>query len=111
MKVVVGKAFHHQTPAFSAYMKQVIFRPYWNVPTSIQRAELVPKLDHDPTYLGKNNFEVVTAQNTVVTNGTVDAATLAQLGSGKLRIRQTPGPKNSLGLVKFLFPNERRVPP
>lgn len=109
MKVVVGKAFHHQTPAFSAGMKQVIFRPYWNVPPSIQRAELVPKLDHDPSYLAKNNFEVVTAQNTVVTNGTVDAATLAQLRSGKLRIRQTPGPKNSLGLVKFLFPNEHDV--
>ena len=39
----------------------------------------------------------------------MDAATLAQLRSGKLRIRQTPGPKNSLGLVKFLFPNEYDV--
>jgi L,D-transpeptidase YcbB len=94
---------------FAANMKQVVFRPYWNVPPSIQRAELVPKLNRDPTYLAKNNFEVVTPQDAVVTNGAVDAATLAQLHSGKLRIRQTPGPKNSLGLVKFLFPNEHDV--
>jgi murein L,D-transpeptidase YcbB/YkuD len=109
MRVVVGKAYNHQTPAFAGNMKQVVFRPYWNVPPSIQRAELVPKLDRDPTYLAKNNLEVVTQQDTVVTNGAVDAATLAQLHSGKLRIRQTPGPKNSLGLVKFLFPNQYDV--
>ena len=109
MKVVVGKAYGHQTPVFSADMKQVIFRPYWNVPQSIQRAELMPKLDRDSSYLAKNRYEVVTPQNTVVTNGMVDETTLAQLHSGKLRIRQTPGPENALGLVKFLFPNEHNV--
>jgi murein L,D-transpeptidase YcbB/YkuD len=109
MKVVVGKAYHHQTPVFAAEMNQVIFRPYWNVPSSIQRAELVPKIEGDSSYLAKNRYEVVTPENTVVTNGIVDADTLAQLRSGKLRIRQTPGPENSLGLVKFLFPNEHDV--
>ena len=106
MKVVVGNAYHHETPVFAANMKQVIFRPYWNVPLSIQRAELLPKLNRDPSYLMKNRYEVVTPQGTVVTNGVVDDPTLAQLRSGTLRIRQTPGPENALGLVAFMFPNE-----
>jgi len=109
MKVVVGKAYHHQTPVFAANMKQVIFRPYWSVPLSIQRAELMPKLEKDSAYLAKNRYEVVTPQGTVVTNGIVDEATQVQLRSGQLRIRQIPGPENALGLVAFMFPNEHDV--
>jgi L,D-transpeptidase YcbB len=109
MKVVVGQAYRHQTPVFAANMKQMIFRPYWNVPQSIQRAELVPKLERDSAYLAKNRYEVVTPQGTVVTNGIVDQSTLAQLRSGKLSIRQLPGPENALGLVAFMFPNEHDV--
>ena len=109
MKVVVGKAYHHQTPVFAADLRYVIFRPYWNVPRSIQHAELVPKLEQDRSYLAKNGYEVVTPQDAVVTGGVVDDAVMAQLRSGRLWIRQTPGPRNSLGLVKFLFPNEHDV--
>lgn len=109
MKVVVGKAFRHQTPVFTSDMRYVIFRPYWNVPPSIQRAELVPKLVRDRSYLVRNRYEVVTAQYALVTNGVIDDATLAQLRSGKLRIRQTPFAGNALGLVKFLFPNQYNV--
>jgi L,D-transpeptidase YcbB len=109
MKVVVGKAYHHQTPVFAAELKRVVFRPYWNVPLSIQRAELVPKIAEDSAYLMKNHYEVVTPQNTVVTNGIVDPTILAQLRSGKLRIRQIPGPENALGLIAFMFPNEHDV--
>ena len=109
MKVVVGKAYGHQTPVFASEMKYVIFRPYWNVPLSIQRAELTPKIERDRSYLARNGFEVVTLQDKVVTNGVVDEATLTQLRAGKLRIRQTPGGKNALGLVKFVFPNEHSV--
>jgi murein L,D-transpeptidase YcbB/YkuD len=110
MKVVVGQAYHgHQTPVFSANMTQVIFRPYWNVPLSIQLAELVPKLEKDAAYLAKNRYEVVTLQDTFVSNGVVDKDTLARLRSGELRIRQIPGPDNALGLVAFMFPNEYAV--
>ncbi len=110
MKVVVGNAYHHhETPVFAAKLKQVIFRPYWNVPLSIQRAELLPKLERDAAYLMKNRYEVVTPQGKVVTNGVVDEPTLALLRSGALRIRQIPGPENALGLVAFMFPNEHDV--
>ncbi|MEQ1947613.1 MAG: L,D-transpeptidase family protein [Bryobacteraceae bacterium] len=109
MKVVVGKAYRTQTPVFAAEMKSVVFRPYWNVPVSIQRKELVPKAVKDREYLRKNDYEVVTPQDVVISDGTVDDAILAQLRSAKLRLRQRPGPTNSLGLIKFNFPNEYDV--
>ncbi len=109
MKVVVGKSFGHQTPVFSAEMKYVVFRPYWDVPRSIIRAELLPKIVRDRAYLAKNGYEVVTTRDEVVTSGVIDDATLAGIRAGELLIRQAPGSNNSLGLVKFLFPNEYNV--
>lgn len=105
MKVIVGKSFHHQTPVFSAEMNAVGFWPYWDVPPSIQRAEMIPKLMQDPSYLKKNDLIVVTGKREVVSSGDVDDALLARLRSFELRIRQLPGPKNSLGLIQFTFPN------
>ncbi len=109
MKVVVGKAYRHKTPVFSSQMTYVIFRPYWDVPLSIQRAELVPKIVQDPSYLAKNEYEIVNAQREVVSTSAVTPAMLTQLRAGKLFIRQIPGDKNALGHVKFLFPNEYNV--
>jgi murein L,D-transpeptidase YcbB/YkuD len=109
MNVVVGRAYRNQTPVFTGEMKYVIFRPYWNVPLSIQFNELVPKIRKDPNYPAANNYEVVDGNQQVVTDGTVSDAVLAQLRSGALFIRQKPGPKNALGLVKFIFPNSYNV--
>lgn len=108
MRVVVGKAYRKQTPVFAASMQYVIFRPYWNVPSSIQQAEMVPKLLRDRDYLAANNFEVVDG-NEVVTDGAVSDDVLRQLRDGSLGIRQKPGPTNALGLVKFIFPNSYNV--
>jgi L,D-transpeptidase YcbB len=108
MRVVVGKAYRKQTPVFAGNMQYVIFRPYWNVPPSIQQAELVPKLSRDRSYLATHGFEVVDG-NEVVTDGAVSDDIFRQLRAGSLGIRQKPGPKNSLGLVKFIFPNSYDV--
>jgi murein L,D-transpeptidase YcbB/YkuD len=109
MKVVVGSAYGgHKTPVFSADMKYVVFRPYWDVPFSIARAEIAPKLAKDHSYLEKNRYELVDAQGRIAIAPVNDAA-VAQIRSGALRVRQTPGPENALGLVKFLFPNEYNV--
>ena len=105
MNVVVGKAYGHDTPIFSDTMEYVVFRPYWSVPYSIAKAEFLPRIARDPDYLAKKGFEVVDSRQEVVTSGTVTSEVLEQLRAGKLFIRQTPGPKNSLGLVKFIFPN------
>jgi len=109
MNVVVGKAYNHNTPVFSDNMKYAVFRPYWSVPYSIAKAEFLPRLDSDPEYLAKKGFEVVTSRQEVVTSGTVTSDILTQLRAGTLFIRQLPGPKNSLGLLKFIFPNSYSV--
>ena len=109
MNVVVGKAYDHSTPVFEEKMAYVVFRPYWNVPYSIAKAEYLSRIARDPDYLSKKGFEVVNSRQEVVTSGTVTSDVLAQLRAGKLFIRQAPGPKNSLGLVKFIFPNDYSV--
>jgi murein L,D-transpeptidase YcbB/YkuD len=105
MNIVVGNAFGHDTPIFADTMKYVIFRPYWEVPPSIIKADLIPHIRKDPYYLAKKKYEIVDSRKKVVTSGRVSQAILAQLRAGKLFVRQLPGPTNSLGLVKFVFPN------
>ncbi|MDQ3997649.1 MAG: L,D-transpeptidase family protein [Gemmatimonadota bacterium] len=91
MKVVVGEEFEGKvTPVFSDSMETVVFRPYWNVTPDIQREEIAPKVARDPGYLARNNMEYWSDR-------------------GVRRIRQKPGEKNSLGLVKFLFPNDFNI--
>jgi murein L,D-transpeptidase YcbB/YkuD len=109
MNVIVGKAFHHKTPIFEKDMRFVVFRPYWNVPPSIQRSEIVPAIQKDRDYISKKGFEVVTPAGQVVTSGAITDEVLAQLRAGKLEVRQKPGPTNALGLVKLMFPNEYNV--
>lgn len=109
MNIVVGKAYRHDTPVFSDTMEYIVFQPYWNVPYSISKAEFLPLVARDPDYLAKKGFEVVSRDNGMVTSGAVTKDMFAQLRTGKLYIRQMPGPKNSLGLVKFIFPNSSNV--
>jgi murein L,D-transpeptidase YcbB/YkuD len=110
MNVVVGKAYGgHDTPVFSDTMKYVIFRPYWGVPYSITKSEMLPHIVHDPNYLAEKGFEVVDNKQNVVSDGPVTPEVLGQLRAGKLYVRQKPGPKNALGLVKFIFPNSYNV--
>ncbi len=109
MNVVVGNSFGHDTPVFADAMAQVVFRPYWAVPLSIVRSELIPHILKDPNYLTKKGFEIVDSRQKVVGSGIVARDSVNQLRAGKLFIRQIPGPKNSLGLVLFRFPNSYSV--
>ena len=84
-RVVVGKSMN-QTAVFSGQMSQIVFSPYWNVPPSILRKEILPAIDKNPNYLTKNDME--------------------WFGN---RVRQRPGPLNALGKVKFLFPNSHII--
>ena len=110
MKVVVGKAYGgHNTPIFMSKMRSVIFRPYWNVPLSIATAEIIPDLKRNPAYLTKENMEVVDDHGNIISSGEVTDEILQEVRDGKLSFRQKPGAENSLGLIKFLFPNEYDV--
>jgi murein L,D-transpeptidase YcbB/YkuD len=109
MRVVVGKAMRTQTPVFTRDMNYVVLRPYWNVPPSILRSEIVPAIQRDRGYIARKNYEVATYDGKVVTSGHISDDVLAQLRAGKLMVRQKPGPSNALGLVKLIFPNEHNV--
>jgi len=110
MRVIVGKTFpERRTPLFQDQMEYLIFRPYWNVPISITRNEIIPDLKKKPGYMAKHAFELVTRQGQVVAADISDSSVIARLRSGDLEIRQRPGPGNSLGLIKFVFPNDYNV--
>jgi murein L,D-transpeptidase YcbB/YkuD len=107
--VVVGKAMRTETPVFWRLMTYVVFRPYWNVPTSILRGEIVPAIQRNRNYVAQKNYEVTTHDGSLVTDGPVSDEVLAELKAGRLAVRQKPGPTNALGLVKLMFPNEFNV--
>ena len=81
----------HATAQFSDQLKFLVFNPYWNVPEAIIKEEIQPALAKDPEHLTKNHYEWV------------------ETSPGNRILRQTPGPHNALGLVKFLFPNEHNI--
>ena len=109
MRAIVGRALSTQTPVFVEEMRQVIFRPYWNVPRSILRNEILPLLAPDAGYLRRHDMEMVRGQGDDADAEADTAENHALLRQGVLRLRQRPGPRNSLGLVKFVFPNDANV--
>lgn len=109
MPVVVGKAVRHQTPAFVAAMRYLEFSPYWNVPRSILTRELLPRMASDPDYLAREDMEIVSTRDGATIFEPGDEAGIAALRSGDARLRQRPGPRNALGGVKFVLPNEMDI--
>jgi len=107
--VIIGKAYGHKSPVFEKDIQYVVFRPYWDVTPSIQRSEIVPHIQKDPTYIATHHFEVVTPQGEVVTDNQVSPEVLEGIKSLHLMVRQKPGDTNSLGLVKIIFPNPDNV--
>ena len=102
MKVVVGKVVgEHRTPVFTHMMKYLIFRPFWNVPVDIVKKELVPHMEAKPGYLEAKNYEVTNSKGEIQTG-----YSLQKVEHGGLLVREKPGPTNSLGLIKFMFPNQ-----
>jgi murein L,D-transpeptidase YcbB/YkuD len=108
MRVIVGKALDTRTPVMLEHLRYVEFRPYWNVPRSIVVDEIVPLLRRSPRYLQDNDMELVGPGDRVV-DSLVSPELLDELSRGDLRVRQRPGPLNSLGLTKFVFPNAASV--
>lgn len=105
-RVIVGQTYH-KTPIFTEQMKQIVFNPDWTVPRSIVRNEIFPKASANPGYLAANNYTLTSA------TGPVEPSSLdwSQWTGPTFPygVVQRPGPKNALGLVKFLFPNKHSV--
>jgi murein L,D-transpeptidase YcbB/YkuD len=89
-KVVVGMVMN-KTVVFNADLKYVVFSPYWNVPQSIVRNEILKNIRKDRNYLQKHQMEITGYRN------------------GLPEIRQKPGTLNALGKVKFIFPNSHNI--
>ena len=109
MNVVVGDAEgRHDTPVFVGEMREVVFRPYWDVPPRIARTELVPAIRRGAIDMNGEGYEIVGAgDNPRALPPT--RANLDRVVAGTLRLRQRPGNNNALGLVKFVFPNDHNV--
>jgi murein L,D-transpeptidase YcbB/YkuD len=105
MPVVVGRAMRSETPVFIGEMRYVEFSPFWNVPRGILRNELLPRLASDPSYLEREDMEIVSIRRDGRALASEDGAGIAALRSGEARLRQRPGPRNPLGGVKFVLPN------
>ena len=106
MKTIVGKAMNTRTPLFVEQMRFIEFQPFWNVPPSIARGEVVPRLRRDPGYWDREGFEFVVGGRVETT---LSHALLDEVIAGRARIRQRPGPKNALGDIKFVFPNNDNI--
>lgn len=109
MNVVVGDALDHQTPLFVERLEYIVFRPFWNPPRRILLGEILPRARRDPAYLTRNRYEIVASGADDAAALPVTPANLDQVASGALTLRQRPGPTNSLGLAKFIFPNDDAI--
>lgn len=109
MRVIVGKTLH-STPIFSDKMEYVVMAPYWNLPNSIVANEVKPHMLSNPSWLGRNNMEIVTKEKDPkpVSPSSIDWSGVTEKNF-KYMVRQKPGPKNSLGSIKFIFPNQYAV--
>jgi murein L,D-transpeptidase YcbB/YkuD len=108
MKVVVGTN-DTKTPLLSSEMKYVVFSPYWNIPKSILTKEILPKIRQNSNYLTKEDLEVVRVSGKRVDVINPNDIDWDEVDEQEIQLRQKPGKKNSLGLVKFIFPNEYDV--
>lgn len=104
--IVVGKT-DHQTPELTAKLRKIVVYPYWNVPYSISSKEILPHLKRDPAYLEKHNY-VLLKKDSVVDPYGVNWKKIRQ-NSFPYKVRQDPGPRNSLGIIKFDFYNSESV--
>ncbi|MCH2230334.1 MAG: L,D-transpeptidase family protein [Crocinitomicaceae bacterium] len=104
--IVVG-TFKNQTPELSSKLRKIIVYPYWNVPYSISSKEILPHLKRSPAYMDKHNYKLF-KKGEEVDPYSVDWKKIRQ-NAFPYRVRQEPGPKNSLGIIKFDFYNKHSV--
>ena len=107
MRAVVGANEEgHRTPLFADEIEYADFRPFWNIPTSIAVAELVPD---GPEALAAAGYQLVRRFSADAEVHPMTAENLQRVVDGHLLMRQAAGPDNALGLVKYMFPNGHNV--
>ena len=104
--VIVGTQFH-RTPVFNAQMTHLILKPYWHVPRSIIDDEILT-LSDPAAYVDRNKISLIDQGGQIISGDSINWEA-AKPGSFPYRLRQEPGSHNSLGLIKFMFPNSYAV--
>lgn len=105
---IVGKA-RTQTPELSSAIETLVLNPFWLVPDSIAKRSLLPRAARDPGFLPKFNYRAFDTDGNRLDLQHTDWRAAAQGEGPKVRLMQAPGPRNALGKVKFLFPNNYSV--
>ena len=111
MRVITGKP-NHPTPIFSDTVEMIVLNPYWNIPKSIIQKEMIPKLMRNPNAMARQGIEIHAGWGqdaAKVSGGSVNWSQYRYSKTVPYRFAQTPGYKNALGKVKFLFPNKFSV--
>jgi len=103
MKIVVGKK-KNPTPTIASYITDIVTFPCWNVPFSIASKELFPKVQKDESYLERNNFEVVDSKGNIVDDSDLNWGSYTEK-TFPYFFRESTGPNNSLGVLKFYMQN------
>ena len=106
-RVIVGEE-DMQTPLFEAPLKFVVLNPTWTVPRKIASEELLPKIRNDVSFLSRNGYDVVDRDGNAIDPADIEWASLHK-NNFPYTLVQRPGPRNELGRIKFLFPNEYGV--
>jgi murein L,D-transpeptidase YcbB/YkuD len=110
MRAIVGQTYPHtRTPVFTTAITQVVFQPYWDVPSGILHREILPHLRANASFLDRHQMEIVQGQGDDARVIATSPDAIERLAVGKLRLRQRPGPMNALGPVKFVMPNPFNV--
>lgn len=105
MRIIVGLNYR-ATPSFSSYISHIVLNPYWNIPASIARKDLLPKQQKDPTFFASQGIKVYSGYD--YSGESIDPDTIDWLAIKKgfpYALRQDPGVKNALGIIKFMLPN------
>ncbi len=106
-KVVVGKK-KTATPVIKDSLQYIIAYPYWNIPRKISLEEIIVKAQNDSTYFDRNNYELLTYKKDTVNMSNIDWNEMNE-DTFTYLIRQKGGGSNSLGYVKFIFPNKYAI--
>lgn len=105
MRIIVGRDYR-STPSFDSRISHLVLNPYWHIPQSIARKDLLPKQHNDPSFFASQGIKVYSGYDYHANALNPDAIDWQAIGTRfPYVLRQDPGEKNSLGTIKFMFPN------
>lgn len=111
MPIVVGTQ-QHKTPLFSDQIQYIDINPFWNIPTSIARNEMLGELRKNPRYLTSNHIRLFsdwTSEAREINPLSINWKQVSPKKISQFKLRQDPGKHNALGFIKFVFPNSYNV--